>query len=210
VNKKKANHSSSGASIDRYQPIGVFNSTASYRAATDLLAKQAFEATHPGDPMSFLYYHAIEFHLKAFLRLQKVSMSKLRGIGRDFIKLGVRSQHKGLVIDSKTNEILELLTESDAWGRARYLEVGMLAVPDIEELGRACQRLHKSVGEALATAGQPVRDPNQQESAKELYCARTIDRKAIWNRMPVWSAGASRLIERNRRPIHTKERRPAA
>jgi hypothetical protein len=160
VNKKKANHGSSGASIDRYPQIGVFNFAACYRAAADLLAKQALKATHPGDPISFLYYHAIELYLKAFLRLQKVSMSKLRGIGRDFIALGVRSQHKELVIDSKTNEISALLTESDAWGRARHLEVGMLAVPDIEELGRACQRLHKSVGEALAAAGLLVREPN--------------------------------------------------
>jgi hypothetical protein len=164
VNKKKANHGSSGESIDRYPPIGLFNFAASYRAAADLLAKQAFKATHPGDPISFLYYHAIELYLKAFLRLHEVSMSKLRGIGHDFIKLGVRSQHKGLVIDSKTNEILELLTESDAWGRARYLEVGMLAVPDIEELGRACQRLHKSVGEALAAAGLPVREPSSKKA----------------------------------------------
>jgi hypothetical protein len=113
-------------------------------------------------------------------------MSKLRGIGHDFIKLGVRSQHKVLVIDSKTNETFELLTERDAWGRARYLEFGMLGVPDSEELGRACQRLHKSVGEAIAAAALPVREPNTKKAlTSRIYCAPTIDRQAIWNRMPV-------------------------
>jgi hypothetical protein len=210
VNKKKANHGSSGESIDRYPPIGLFNFAASYRAAADLLAKEAFKATHPGDPISFLYYHAIELYLKAFLHLQKVSIFKLSGISHDFIKLRVRFQHKGLVIDSKTHEILELLTESDAWGTARYLDVGMLAVPDIEELGRACQRLHKPVGEALAAAGPPVREPKQQESAN---LRNFIGRQPSLERrfgIGCRSAGASRLIEPNRRPIHMKERRPAA
>jgi hypothetical protein len=174
MNKKKANHGSSGASISQHPPIGV-SIAASYGAVADLLANQAFKVTHPGDPISFLHYHAIELYLKAFLRLQKVSMSKLRSIGHDFIKLGIRCHHKGLVIDSKTNETLELPTESDAWARARYLEVGMLAVPDIDELGRTRQRLHKSGGEALAAAGLPVREP----SSKKALTSRT------WNRMPV-------------------------
>jgi hypothetical protein len=126
-----------------------------------------------------------ELYLKAFLRLQKVRISKLRGIGHDFIKLGVCSQHKGLVIDSKTNDILEFLTESFAWGRARYLEVGMLAVPDIQE---TCPRLSAApqIGWRFSrcqTAGSQVK---QQESANlNNFLAPTIDRKAIWNRIPV-------------------------
>jgi hypothetical protein len=149
-----------------------------------------------------------ELYLKAFLRLQKVRISKLRGIGHDFIKLGVCSQHKGLVLDSKTNDILEFLTESVAWGRARYLEVGMLAVPDIQELARAYQRLHKSVG-ALAAARPPVRGPSSKKALTSIIFLRqpSIERRfGIGFR----SVAASRLIERNRRPIHMKERRPAA
>jgi hypothetical protein len=98
-------------------------------------------------------------------------MSKLRGIGHDFIKLGIRSQHKVLVIDSKTNEALELLTKSDAWRRARYLEFGMLALPDSEELGRACQRLHKSVGEALAAAAGSRAKHEESANLKNLLRA---------------------------------------
>jgi hypothetical protein len=147
-----------------------------------------------------------ELYLKAFLRLQKVKISKLRGIGHDFIKLGVCSQHKGLVIDSKTN--LDLSTKRDAWGRARYLEVGMLAVPDIQELARAYQRLHKSVGDALAATRLPVCEPSSKSTNLKNFLAPTsIERRF---RIGCLSAGVSRLIERNRRPIHMKERRPAA
>jgi hypothetical protein len=91
----------------------VFNFVGSYRAAADRLAKQAFQATQIG-PISGLYCYAIEPYPKAFLRLQKVSMSRLGGVGRAFGTLGVRSKHKGPVIASKTKEILELLTESNA------------------------------------------------------------------------------------------------
>jgi hypothetical protein len=203
VNKKKENHDSSGASIDRNAPIGVFNFAASYRAAADLLAKQALKARHPGDPISFPYCHAIAAHLKAFLRVQMVSMSKLRGIGHDFIKPGVRSQHKALVIDSKTNEILELLAVSGARRRARSREVAMRAVFAIEERGRGCQRLHKSVGEALAAAGLPIREPSSRKALTSRSVLRANHRRlAIGCR----SAGSSRSIQRNRRPIHMKER----
>jgi hypothetical protein len=182
VNKKKAYDGSSGASIDRYPPIGVFDFSVSYRAAAGPSAKQAFQATRFRDPISFLYCHAIELYLKAFLCLQKVSMSKLRGIGYDFITLLVRSRHKGLVIESKTNEIVELLTESSARGSARYLEVG--AVPGIEERGRGCQRFHKAVGEALAAAELPVREPGESPDLKNLI-ERQPSSRAIRNRSPV-------------------------
>jgi hypothetical protein len=203
VNKKKENHDSSGASIDRNAPIGVFNFAASYRAAADLLAKQALKGRHPSDPISSPYCHAAALYLAAFLRLQKVSMSKLRGIGHDFIKPGVRSQLKGLVIDSKTNEISGLLAASGARRRAQYREVGMLAVFVIEERGRGCQRLHKSVGEALAAAGLTVREP----SSKKALTSRSV-LGANHRRLGIGcrSAGSSRSIERNRRPIRMKER----
>lgn len=104
--------------IDRYPPLGLFNFAASYRAAASLLATAEIEATHPDAPAAFLFYQAIELYLKAFLRLHKISMSRLHKIGHDFIKLGVRAQEKGLVLDSKTLEILQILTEGDAWARA--------------------------------------------------------------------------------------------
>jgi len=146
--------------IDRYPPLGLFNFAASYEAAANLLANKEIKATHPHAPAAFLFYQAIELYLKAFLRLHEASMSRLRKIGHDFIQLGVRAQDKGLSLDSKTLEILQILTEGDAWARARYLEVGILAAPDMQELGRACDRLNRSVGQALASAGLPVREPS--------------------------------------------------
>jgi len=148
---------SQSTSIDRYPPIGLFNFAASYRAAADLLAKQGIQATHPHAPINFLYYQAIELYLKAFLRLHEISMKELRGVGHDYIQLGVLAQSKGLVLNSKDLEILQVLKEGDAWGRARYLEVGMLTAPDTEELARACARLNKLIGKAMASAGLPVR-----------------------------------------------------
>jgi hypothetical protein len=151
--------------IDRFPPLGMFNFAASYRAAADLLLGQAINATHPSAPVAFLYYHAIELYLKAFLRLHKVGMRRLRTIGHDFIKLGTRAQHKGLLLNSKDLEILQILSEGDAWARARYLEVGALQMPDVQELARACERLDTSIKQALATAGIAVREPGARRAS---------------------------------------------
>jgi hypothetical protein len=160
--------------IDRHPPIGLFNFAASYRTAPDLLAKQVIKATHPNAPISFLYYQAIELYLKAFLRLSKVSMKKLRRIGHDYIQLGVIAQSKGLVLNSKDLAILQVLGEGDAWARARYLEVGMLAAPDTEELARTCARLNKSIDQAMTSAALPVREARASTAHSKLQRPRRV------------------------------------
>ena len=147
------------SAIDRHTPIGLFNFAASWQAAADLLIGKMVHATHPHAPVAFLYYQALELYLKAFLRHHKFSMKKLRRIGHNYIELSTRAEAKGLTVDSKQREIFQVLGEGDAWERSRYLEVGMLSMPEISELRRACSRLEKSVGRELASAGLPVRKP---------------------------------------------------
>ena len=154
------------AGVDRYPPIGLFNFAASYQAAAELLLHRAIRATHPEAPIAFLYYHSIELYLKAYLRLHNVSMRRLRDIGHDFIKLGVRAQHFGLLLNARDLEILQILSEGDAWARARYLELGMASSPDLMELGRTCKRLNKSIGQAMSSAGLPVRVPRSRKAQR--------------------------------------------
>jgi hypothetical protein len=121
--------------------------------------QSADESDSPARSDRVPVYQAIELYLKAFLRLHDISMSRLRRISHDFIQLGVQAQAKGLVLNSKDLEILQVIGEGDAWARARYLEVGMLKTPDIGELARACERLHEAIGQAMMSAGLPVRIP---------------------------------------------------
>ena len=55
----------------RSTPMGFYHYAQSYREAANLLTnadKTSRKATHPEAPIRFLYYHAIELYLKAFLR----------------------------------------------------------------------------------------------------------------------------------------------
>ena len=52
----------------RVTDVGLFHYAASYRAAADALGAVKFSATHPDAPVSFLYVHALELYIKAYLR----------------------------------------------------------------------------------------------------------------------------------------------
>ncbi len=64
--------------IDRLTPLGFFHFAASYRACAEKLRVCKLRATHPHAPLTFLYYHAIELYLKAFLRAHGHGSEKLR------------------------------------------------------------------------------------------------------------------------------------
>jgi hypothetical protein len=42
------------------------------------LQKAQVKATHPDDPICFLYFHAVELYLKSFLRAHGASVEELR------------------------------------------------------------------------------------------------------------------------------------
>jgi hypothetical protein len=62
----------------RSNPLGFFNLAESYWSAAGALENAKLKTTHPNSPISFLYYHAIELYLKAFLRLHGHSAKELR------------------------------------------------------------------------------------------------------------------------------------
>ena len=53
---------------ERTPPIGLFNYARSYWRSAEQLRASKPDVTHPDAPISFLFYHAIELYLKAFLR----------------------------------------------------------------------------------------------------------------------------------------------
>ena len=65
--------------VERTNALGLFNVATSYWRAARCLQKEKLKTTHPGSPVSFLYYHAIELFLKAFLRHHGHTPKELRG-----------------------------------------------------------------------------------------------------------------------------------
>jgi hypothetical protein len=114
------------------------------------------ESTHPDQPRDFLYIHAIELYLKAFLRLQGLTLNKLKKISHDVPKLARQAFKYGAVLDTDGSRVLELLTHANVFG-ARYIVTGAYRRPTSIGLQITAEQLHKIVRTALRDKGAALR-----------------------------------------------------
>jgi HEPN domain-containing protein len=154
-------------SIDRHPPIGIYNYAASYHVAADLICdhQQGLMATYPEAPVAFLYYHAIELYLKAFLRLHGLSAESLKDIGHDYRRLLSEVSKRGLVLGELENEVLNTLN-GEIWSRSRYLEIGFSQDPGPYALSETSKSLRQKIAKALRDAGEPVRMPTHKKVSR--------------------------------------------
>jgi hypothetical protein len=64
---------------ERTNEVGLFHTAESYWKSAAALYAVNVKASHARSPVLFLYYHAIELYLKAFLRGNGHSAKELRG-----------------------------------------------------------------------------------------------------------------------------------
>jgi hypothetical protein len=135
----------------RTTALGLFNVADSYRCAAVHLLKANLGTTHSYSPVSFLFYHAIELYLKAFLRCHRHTAKELRGrkFGHRTCCLSERAGELGLHFDDEEREVLSLMATTDAIIRSRYIQTGFFQWPSPEALDRTCTSLRQSVGVAL-------------------------------------------------------------
>jgi hypothetical protein len=143
----------------RSSPLGFFNLAESYWTAAVALENANLRTTHPTSPISFLYYHAIELYLKAFLRFHGHTPKELRGkkFGHKTCCLSERAGALGLHFDDHDLQVFSLMSCTDAVIRSRYIETGFRQWPSPESLDRTCKNLRQSVGQELKRANLPVR-----------------------------------------------------
>jgi len=146
---------------ERTNALGLFNFARSYRAAADKLRRTKLRATHRDSPVTFLYYHAIELYLKAFLRDHGTGVKRLRSIGHKYGVLRKRAAKKGLHFDDGDEEVIAMLaaTSEQLWSRSRYLETGFMRRPSLPALARTCRNLDRRVARALISAGVVIYPP---------------------------------------------------
>lgn len=144
---------------ERSPPLAFFNVAESYWSAAVALEKAMLKSTHPGSPISFLYYHAIELYLKSFLRMHGHSSKELRSkkYGHRTCCLFERAAALGLGADDEDLEVLSLMATTDAIIRSRYIQTGYFRWPSPEALDRTCKSLRQAVGQAFKKKGIPVR-----------------------------------------------------
>ncbi len=142
----------------RVTPLGYFNFAETYRTAARTLRRSKSKATHKESPIRFLYYHAIELYLKAFLRAHDIHPYDLRTkYGHSVGRLSAKAVELGLSLDDEDVEVIQLMTETDAVMRSRYISTGFFTWPDLGALNRTCQSLRRSVGGELKKKGISVR-----------------------------------------------------
>lgn len=144
---------------ERTNPIGLFNYANSYWRSAEALEEAQLRVTHRDAPICFLYFHAIELYLKAYLRSEGHTVRELRSkmFGHNGINLRDKAQSHGLHFDDEDVDVLGYMGSTDAVIEARYLRTGYFERPANEALRRTCNSLHQSVGEALNKKGFPVR-----------------------------------------------------
>jgi hypothetical protein len=110
-------------------------------------------------PVLFLYYHAIELYLKAFLRGNGHSAKELstRKYGHDIKNLSGRAAELGLWYMDEDKEVFSMIIATDAVIRSRYIRTGYFSWPSPEMLFRTCVSLRESVSKDLSAKGKPIR-----------------------------------------------------
>lgn len=142
---------------ERTTALGLFNTARSYWRSAEHLSAARLEVTHPRAPVTFLFCHAIELYLKAYLRGAGQSVAHLKRIGHRVVDLATSAVEFGLAIDAEQSEILGHIEDADVAMEARYIVTGFKDLPTNEALSRVTAYLDNVICLALANKGFPVR-----------------------------------------------------
>ena len=143
---------------ERTNALGLFNTARSYWRSGEHLNVADVKVTHPQAPVTFLYCHAIELYLKAFLRGNQKSVADLKKLGHRVAVLAKLAAENGLSLAPEYREVLSHIDDADVPLEARYIVTGFKNRPTSEALASVSQSLDETVGRALAKIGLPIRN----------------------------------------------------
>ena len=132
----------------RTTALGLFHYAHSYAASARELSNLKLAATHPEAPTRFLYGHAIELYLKAFLLLNGMTVKELRfkPYGHDTESLHDKAQEFGLFLTLPDVDAIEFIANQTI---DRYIVTGMRKVVPLAMLEQACRSLHERIGPSV-------------------------------------------------------------
>lgn len=115
---------------DRTNETGLFYTAETYWKSANALDEAKVNATHAKYPVLFLYYHAIELYLKAFLRGNGHSARELstKKFGHDIEKLTTRAAQLGLCYADEDKDVFRMMSGTDAVIRYSHRVLQRLAV----------------------------------------------------------------------------------
>src|SRR5207248_2883705 len=107
-------------------------------------------------PVTFLFCHAIELYLKAYLRGVGNNVAELKQIGHRVANLAKAAVKSGLGIGPEQTEILAHIDDDKVAIEARYIVTGFKNLPTNEALSSVTASLDDVICSALAKKGLPV------------------------------------------------------
>jgi len=142
---------------ERTTAVGLYHYALSYRRAADALGTVKLRATHPESPREFLYYHAIELFLKAYLRNVGLSVLALKGLSHSTGKLQSEFLEHGGELMDEDREVLDIMHKTDVVAQSRYIRTGAFTKPTLQALARTAKSLAETARRALKQSGLPIR-----------------------------------------------------
>lgn len=128
----------------RVTPLGLLHSAIAYANSATALSNIDLDDVKADDPIRFLYTHAIELYLKAYLRLNRITVHELRSkdLGHKISKLADKAQEFGLEISSIQRPQLDILDQAML---DRYPVIGVRTIILDEALLEICKSLHEAI-----------------------------------------------------------------
>ena len=137
---------------DRTTAVGLYHYGHSYHEAARALGVAKFRATHADAPLTYLYFHAIELFLKAFLRAHGHTVDDLeRKFRHDIKRMRKRATALGFDFMDEDLVVLSYMEQTPIVINSRYIRTGYFQRPTNEALERTATSLrtttHASVSQ---------------------------------------------------------------
>lgn len=140
--------------------IGYFNYAHSYAASAVALTKVEVSATHPDAPIRFLFHHAIEVYLKAYLLAHGLDTKKLKfEFGHKVRKLADGARDHGLVLSAADIQVIDQMDQTDNVMSSRYVRFGIHQLLPLDALHECCFRLNEAIGHEVYAGSGVTRIP---------------------------------------------------
>lgn len=126
------------------------------------------DATHWNAPVYFLYFHAIELYLKAFLYANGVPLKELESrYGHKAEKLAKKAEEFQLELNPKGKEVIRLMAETDSVISSRYIRIGTHTRFPLMVYDDLCRYLHQHTVKTVAEASDVTQLPGIWERPPE-------------------------------------------
>lgn len=143
---------------DRTTPIGLFNYAHSYwKSASELQNVKIANVTHPEAPVYFLYVHAIELFLKAYLRLSK-TVQELKNVSHRVEDLQLACADLFSDADPTHKGTIDMIKQHKINTQSRYIYTGAKnSYPEPTHLEQLCNFLYNTIEPKMISAGYPAK-----------------------------------------------------